>query len=305
MRRPPQLRITKALWTTALGDLKLTILYDNTAVDTQLKSDWGFAALVEYDGHTLLFDTGADGSMLLDNMRQLDVDPQSIEAVIFSHEHGDHTRGLQALLDTGVRPTVYAPAAFSSAFKEQVRARTKLVEVTDPLEILPGMHLTRPTGSIIEQALVVETRDGTAIVTGCAHPGVANMVRQAQEVVPGKVSMLAGGFHLLEIADKDKLQSVIAELRQLGVERILPTHCTGDGAIDLFRTEFGEAYLDGGVGRTVASSAAGRAALPAPTPLPTADRPRSRDRRSVESLSRRTCRVSSGDVDAALARLNG
>ena len=161
----------------ALGDLKLTILYDNTAVDPRLKSDWGFAALVEYGGHTLLFDTGADGSMLLDNMRQLDVDPQSIEAVIFSHEHGDHTGGLQALLDTGVRPTVYVPSAFSSAFKEQVRARTKLVEVTDPLEILPGMHLTRPVGSIVEQALAVETQDGTAMITGCAHPGVANMVR--------------------------------------------------------------------------------------------------------------------------------
>jgi 7,8-dihydropterin-6-yl-methyl-4-(beta-D-ribofuranosyl)aminobenzene 5'-phosphate synthase len=286
----------------ALGDLKLTILFDNTAVDPRLKSDWGFAALVEYGGHTLLFDTGADGSMLLDNMRQLDVDPQSIEAVIFSHEHGDHTEGLQALLDTGVRPTVYAPAAFSSAFKEQVRARTELVEVTDPLEILPGMHLTRPTGSIIEQALAVETRDGTAIITGCAHPGVANMVRQAQEVVPGKISLLAGGFHLLEIADKDKLQSVIAELRQLGVERILPTHCTGDGAIDLFRTEFAENYLDGGVGRTVASSAAGRAALPAPasTPLPTAAA--TGDAGDPATIVKAYyAALNSGDVDAALA----
>ena len=288
----------------ALGDLKLTILYDNTVVDTQLKSDWGFAALVEYGGHTLLFDTGADGSMLLDNMRQLDVDPQSIEAVIFSHEHGDHTRGLQALLDTGVRPTVYAPAAFSSAFKEQVRARTELVEVTDPLEILPGMHLTRPVGSIVEQALAVETRDGTAVITGCAHPGIANMVRQAQEIVPGKVPLLAGGFHLLEIADKAKLQSVIAELRQLGVERILPTHCTGDGAIDLFRTEFGENYLDGGVGRMVASSAAGRAALPAPapTPLPTAVGTGGAGDPSTVVQAYHAA-ISSGDVDAALALL--
>ena len=81
------------------------------------------------------------------------------------------------------------------------------------------------------------------------------MVRQAQEVAPGKVSLLAGGFHLLGIADKNKLQAIIAELRQLGVQRILPTHCTGDVAIDLFRTEFGETCLDGGIGRTVASSA--------------------------------------------------
>lgn len=240
---------------TAMGDLELTILFDNTAIDSQLKSGWGFAALVEYSGHTLLFDTGADGSILLDNMRQLSVEPQSIEAIILSHEHGDHTGGVQALLDTGIRPTIYAPSKFSNTFKEQMRARTELIEVTDTLTILPGMHLTRPIGSIVEQALVVETRNGTVVLTGCAHPGLANMVRQAQEVVPGKISLLAGGFHLGNIADKDQLQPIIAELRQLGVERLLPTHCTGELAMGLFRTEFGEACLEGGVGRTVAFSA--------------------------------------------------
>lgn len=236
---------------TATGDLRLTILFDNTAIDSRLGSGWGFAALVEYGGHTLLFDTGADGSILLDNMRQLDVEPPSIEAVILSHEHRDHTDGLQALLDTGIRPTVYVPSRFSNTFKEQVRARTRLVEVADALGILPGIHLTRPVGSIVEQALAVETRDGTVVVMGCAHPGIVNMVRQAQEVAPGKVALLAGGFHLVEM-DKNELQSIIAELRQLGVQRILPTHCTGDAAVELFRAEFEEACLDGGVGRRVA-----------------------------------------------------
>ena len=60
----------------AKGELRLTILYDNTTIDTRLRSDWGFAAFVEYRGHTLLFDTGADGPSLLDNMRQLDVVPR-------------------------------------------------------------------------------------------------------------------------------------------------------------------------------------------------------------------------------------
>ena len=241
----------KGAASAAPGDVKLTVLFDNTAVDSKLKSGWGFAALVDYKGHRLLFDTGADGPTLLDNMRQLNVDPKSIEAIVFSHEHDDHTSGLQALLDTGSQPTVYARAAFSTAFKEMVRARTKLVEVSDALEIVPGAHLTRPGGSIVEQALALETQNGTVVVTGCAHPGVVDMVRQAQEVVPGKVALLAGGFHLLEIADKDQLKSIAAELRQLGVERILPTHCTGDGAIDQFRTDFGQNYLEGGVGRII------------------------------------------------------
>ena len=234
----------------ATGDLRLTILYDNTAIDSRLKSGWGFAALVEYGGHTLLFDTGPDGPGLLDNMRQLGVDPRSIEAVILSHQHYDHIDGLKALLDTGSRPTVYVPSAFSSPFKEQVRAQTKLVEVTDALEIFPGVHTTRPVCCTVEQALVVEIRDGTVVITGCAHPGLVNMVRQAQEVVPGKVALLAGGFHLYQTS-KSTVASIIAEVRQLGVEKVLPCHCTGDEAIALFRTEYGENCIEGGVGRTV------------------------------------------------------
>ncbi len=231
---------------TAAGDLKLTILTDNYPFDSRLSTQWGFAALVEYHGHTLLFDTGASGSVLLENMKQLGADPRSVEAVIISHAHDDHTGGLQALLDTGSRPTIYTPPL--SGLPKAVGAQTKLVEVTDALEIFPGVHTTGMVDN--EQALVVETRDGAVVITGCAHPGVAKMVRQAQEVVPGKIALLAGGFHLYETG-KDKLSPIIAELRQLGVEKVVPCHCTGDSAIALFRTEYGENYVEGGVGRTV------------------------------------------------------
>jgi 7,8-dihydropterin-6-yl-methyl-4-(beta-D-ribofuranosyl)aminobenzene 5'-phosphate synthase len=206
---------TPRLSPKAVGDLKLTILIDNTAYKSGLKSEWGFAALIEYAGHTLLFDTGASGSNLLANMRQLSVDPRSIEAVVLSHEHNDHIKGLQTLLETGVRPPVYAPSTFTITFKNRVRAQTKLIEVTGPLEILPGVHTTRPIGSIVEQALVVETRDGTVVITGCAHPGIVETVRQAQEVVSGKISLLAGGFHLLKYRE-NQLLPIIAELQRLG-----------------------------------------------------------------------------------------
>ena len=237
-----------------LSDLNLTILYDNISGSPGLTSHWGFAALVEYGGHTLLFDTGRDGDILLDNMEQLGVDPLSIEAVILSHAHFDHTGGLQALLDTGVRPTVYAPAEFEDAFKEQVRSQTELVEVTDAVEVIPGVHTTNPVGRIREEALVVETGDGAVVITGCAHPGVAEMVRQAQAVTSSQIAYLVGGFHLFQHRS-ELLPPIITEVRQLGVAKVLPAHCTGDEAIDLFRTEYGEDFTEGGVGRTITIAA--------------------------------------------------
>jgi len=88
------------------------------------------------------------------------------------------------------------------------------------------------------------------VLTGCAHPGVVEMVRQAQEVVPGRIALLGGGFHLHQ-SGKHQVQALIAELRELGVEKVLPAHCTGDAAGALFRAEYGKNSIEGGVGRTV------------------------------------------------------
>ena len=89
--------------------MKVTIIYDNEVWSKGCSSDWGFSCLVEAAGYLILFDTGANGSMLLDNMRRLDVDPSSIEEVVISHAHHDHMGGLPQFL--AVNPTrVYIPA---------------------------------------------------------------------------------------------------------------------------------------------------------------------------------------------------
>ena len=119
-----------------------TIVYDNNAYNPLLRTDWGFACLVETPGTTVLFDTGADGRTLLGNMAALGLDLEAIDAIVLSHIHGDHTGGLTGLLDTGIRPTVYVPATFPVSFKDGVRARTSLVEVQGPMEIYPGIHTT-------------------------------------------------------------------------------------------------------------------------------------------------------------------
>jgi len=235
----------------AASQVTLTILFDNTVYDERLEADWGFAALIEYGERTILFDTGNSGSILLANMETLGVDPETIEIIVLSHIHGDHVNGLFALLDAGISPTVYVPDRFPWWFVERVGERCEVVEVSDPLEIVPGVHSTGElVASPVEQGLVIETARGIVVVTGCAHPGIVRMVERAVEVIDAEIELVVGGFHLLQYGESRVLR-VIDQLRALGVGRACPTHCTGDDAIALFAREFGDDYVQGGVGRVI------------------------------------------------------
>jgi 7,8-dihydropterin-6-yl-methyl-4-(beta-D-ribofuranosyl)aminobenzene 5'-phosphate synthase len=231
--------------------VRITIVYDNYPYDPRLQTQWGFAALVEFDGHTVLFDTGGDGPTLLGNLAKLGIDPSGIEAVVLSHIHGDHTGGLPDLMGTGIQPVVYVPASFPSSFKDSVRLQTELVEVSEPLDILSSLHVTGEIGSaIVEQGLVVETGEGIVVITGCAHPGIARMVERAHEMVPGEIALVMGGFHLGD-AGRASIGAIIADFRGMGVRQVSPTHCTGDLALQMFAEEYGDDFVQGGVGRVI------------------------------------------------------
>jgi metal-dependent hydrolase (beta-lactamase superfamily II) len=233
----------------APGQVQLTIVYDNTAVEPDLAAEWGFAAWIEYGDHTVLFDTGPDGSSLLGNMAKLGLDSKEIDVVVLSHIHGDHTGGLLALLDTGAQPVVYVPATFDRSFKRLVSARTELVEVDEPVEILPGLHSTGELGTmVVEQSLAIETSLGTVVVTGCAHPGILNIVGAAQSLVDDEIALVLGGFHLGN-ARTATLDRIVEGFRDYGVKQVSPTHCTGEAAIARFAEEYGEDYIPGGAGR--------------------------------------------------------
>jgi 7,8-dihydropterin-6-yl-methyl-4-(beta-D-ribofuranosyl)aminobenzene 5'-phosphate synthase len=232
--------------------MSVTIVYDNNGFDPQLKTEWGFACWVEYGEHTILFDTGGDGPALLGNMDALGLDPQQIDVIVLSHEHGDHTGGLAALLAVNPDVIVMLPGSFSSSLKGVVQgAGAHLVEVDGAVEIVPGVLSTGEMGrSIIEQALVARSPQGLVMVTGCAHPGIVDMVEQALEVGEDHVLLVFGGFHLGN-KRRGAIESIVAEFRRLGVEQVGPTHCSGDQAREIFSEVYGDGYHRTGVGWTI------------------------------------------------------
>lgn len=230
--------------------IRITVLYDNYTYQPDLKSDWGFAALIETGEQVILFDTGTNGDILLENMAALDVDPASITTLVFSHFHVDHTGGVEALFDAGAQPqTIYVLPSFPTDFKDRMEKVGEVVEVEPGTEIAPGII---STGELVgseasEQALVIGTQDGSVVITGCAHPGIVNIVREAGTLTELPIRMAMGGFHLLENSSSE-VKTIIADLRELGVEQIAPSHCTGDDPIRQFRDAYGDNYVQLSVG---------------------------------------------------------
>src|ERR1700748_1020266 len=70
---------------------QITILYDAFGPDPSMTRDWGFSALVEIAGKRILFDTGNDADIFAANVRAKGVDLKTLDFVVFSDRHSDHT----------------------------------------------------------------------------------------------------------------------------------------------------------------------------------------------------------------------
>ncbi len=193
--------------------MKLRIVYDNEAKEG-LESDWGFSCLLEAE-KKILFDTGASAEILSRNMQRLGLKKEDIEIIALSHEHWDHIGGLDAVLHQNV--AVYVPHSFTRGTKKSIEEKAaEVVEVSGPADIVPGVHTTgelRAGAGIKEQSLVLDTKEGVVVLTGCAHPGLENILEAAKRY--GELYGVIGGFHGF-----DNLKSLET------LKMIIPCHCT-------------------------------------------------------------------------------
>ena len=233
-------------------DITITILYDNYVFTEGLRTDWGFSCILKGTEKTVLFDTGTKGDLLLENFEKLKVNPKEVDIVVISHNHGDHTGGLLAFLGKNSNVSVYLPPSCPDRFVQQVKAKgARIITTNAPAEICKGVHLTGPMGEqIIEQSMIVDAAKGSVVITGCAHPGIVEIVRKSKAIRPKDVYLVFGGFHLLRKSDAE-LQQIISEFKKLGVKKAGPTHCTGDRAIQMFKQAYGSDFVRMGVGRTL------------------------------------------------------
>ncbi len=231
---------------------RLTIVFDNYAFLEGFPTLWGFACFVETPETAFLFDTGSNGRVLLRNLDRLGIDPKKAEALIISHPHWDHIGGMDSILEVHPDLKLFVPESLSPRLIRDLRTLSAGVTVIGetPTELMPGIFSTGVMGEIGEQAAVIETEKGSAVLTGCAHPGIADIAARAVGISGSPVELLAGGFHLMN-ADAGEISAVIDALEKLKIRNVCPTHCTGDPAINQFARHFGNRFIRGGTGRTI------------------------------------------------------
>lgn len=234
------------------NDWTFTILYNNYACRPDTDTDWGFSCLVTGGEKTILFDTGANGDILMQNIRQLNVDLSKVDIIVLSHIHHDHTGGLDSVLAIKPNITLYIPNSFPKDFAQQYPLPAAAVHrVKEAVEIIPNVLTTGEMGdSIKEQSLVFLTAQGQVILTGCSHQGIVAILEKAQALNSMPVYMVFGGFHLLRYSDTE-IEKIIQKFHDLGVEKCGATHCTGDRAIELFAKSFKDSFVNTGVGAVI------------------------------------------------------
>jgi len=102
-----------------------------------------------------------------------------------------------------------------------------------------------------DQALIINTEPGLIVILGCAHRGIINTLYHAQQLTGVKqVYMVVGGCHLMD-ASKERIRATTAALKELGVQRLGVSHCTGMPAVLAMAQEFGDRFFFNNAGTII------------------------------------------------------
>ncbi|HOK79524.1 MAG TPA: MBL fold metallo-hydrolase [bacterium] len=236
--------------------MEIVTVFDKDSNEKNLHIGWGISFLVD---QVILLDTGEKGEWLVDNLDGLKINTGKIEKIVISHDHWDHTGGLWDLLKIRKRISVYGCKGFSEKFKEDVKkGGGNFIEVEGLTELKNREVFS--TGEIegdykgkyiAEQSIIIKSKNGISILTGCAHPGILKIIDTVRDLFPDEsIYAVIGGFHLIE-EDRRIIEIIIEEFRKRDIKKVGATHCTGITGIELFKEEYKDDFLNIKVGEEI------------------------------------------------------
>ncbi len=228
--------------------MEIKIVFDKEAVSKNFHIGWGLSILIN---KKILFDTGEKGDWLIKNMKFMGINIDDIEGIVISHDHWDHTGGLKAILKAKKNKTpVYICKGFSEELKKMIKdCGGEIFEVKNWDEIGKNIYTTGEIkgkyegSSMPEQSVVLKTENGLSILTGCAHPGIIEIINFVRnKFKEEKIFLVIGGFHLIE-KDRRIIDFIVKEFKKMNVEKVGPCHCSGPEAEKMFEEEYKDKFI--------------------------------------------------------------
>jgi 7,8-dihydropterin-6-yl-methyl-4-(beta-D-ribofuranosyl)aminobenzene 5'-phosphate synthase len=262
--------------------IRITTLSENTA-QLGFLGEWGLSILVETESSKVLLDTGLSTSAVY-NADLLGIDFSTLDAIVLSHAHGDHTGGLRNVLMRArkqvqviAHPDIWIPkyvvfgelsryagipyvkedleslgASFNLTRKPfkisddimttgEIEMTTDYETIDDRLAVKGNKMVPDPLAD--DLGIVVRTTEGFVLITGCAHRGIINTVRQVQKLTRGKyIHTIIGGTHLM-VASPERVEKTAKALEELGLQRLGVSHCTGFNASAALAKDFADVFF--------------------------------------------------------------
>ncbi len=239
--------------------MKIKALIENKSCDPKLKPEHGLSIYIDTGTTRLVIDTGESGDFL-ENAEKMGVEIETVDSIIATHSHADHTGGLIRLLEKNRKAKLYmsryadqklfykiaflkrsieTPEKVFTTYKERINFVDNFLELDKDVFLVSGFANKYPipatnkklyalsNNSYIrdtfnhELAVVLKNSGKLVIITGCSHNGVDNMIEEVQKYFPGyPIQTVIGGFHLMSFVLPKYLGEKKKNIINLG-ERLL------------------------------------------------------------------------------------
>jgi len=226
-----------------------------------MKRAWGFLPLIHFDEKIIMFNAGGDPAILKQNMAVGKIKPEDIDILVIAHEDWYMYGGATYILKNNPKVAVYTTPKVKEILLEENEKWAKNIHLVDRTVIITPNIIVHEMKSmprhggrfgILSINLILKTKEGIVVFGGCGHVNVVDMLKEASHLSHESiVHMYIGGTHLLppgEIVDlpggkgeytiiqefrysDEYVLKLISKLHELGLEKIVPTHCTGENAI--------------------------------------------------------------------------
>lgn len=255
--------------------MKFTVLMENTAVSEEFEHKHGLSFYVEANGKKILSDFG-DNDYFINNAEKLGLNLSKVDFAIISHGHGDHGGALSRFLNINEDAPIYAREDAFKEYSSENQSEYRSVGLNPELENHPQVELVPEYFEIDEnfilfskvdtklffpksndtlykkteddyikddfsheQYLIIRENGKNALISGCAHKGILNIVKAAENIIGEKIDACISGFHLYNpgtmiYEDEEFIIELGKELKKHGTE-FYTCHCTGDKAFEILK----------------------------------------------------------------------